>query len=303
MKKTILKTSVAAVLLASAPIAESAVSYFNYNGFFTMLFPNGSTLSNTSITTKGVNSYQTPISGTLAFDTLTGAGVATLAPFDFFNGSSPFEVTSMKMQTIGDGLGGSGNLVIGNMLFNWDTEIGIPVSVVLDASGFFNNDLTGGGAGAVPASDGTYTEAFWGYLGLGPVPIATTEWNTTNINGCVEGSCMGNNASGGWPVVMDTATNINKFAMDDGWPAVDQGIGGSPMQDGLFSLFNPNFDITTMTYLSQDNNAQLYENCAFQPWLSNCWIIPAVPIPAAVWLFGSGLLALIGVARNKKAEV
>jgi hypothetical protein len=27
----------------------------------------------------------------------------------------------------------------------------------------------------------------------------------------------------------------------------------------------------------------------------------AVPVPAAVWLFGSGLLGMIGVARRKKA--
>ena len=29
--------------------------------------------------------------------------------------------------------------------------------------------------------------------------------------------------------------------------------------------------------------------------------VPAVPIPAAVWLFGSGLLGLVGVARKKKS--
>lgn len=29
-------------------------------------------------------------------------------------------------------------------------------------------------------------------------------------------------------------------------------------------------------------------------------IIPAVPVPAAAWLFGSGLLGLVGVARRKK---
>jgi hypothetical protein len=29
--------------------------------------------------------------------------------------------------------------------------------------------------------------------------------------------------------------------------------------------------------------------------------VSSVPVPAAVWLFGSGLLGLIGIARRKKA--
>jgi len=31
------------------------------------------------------------------------------------------------------------------------------------------------------------------------------------------------------------------------------------------------------------------------------YLVSAVPVPAAVWLFGSGLLGLVGVARRKKA--
>jgi hypothetical protein len=30
-------------------------------------------------------------------------------------------------------------------------------------------------------------------------------------------------------------------------------------------------------------------------------VVSAVPVPAAFWLFGSGLIGLIGVARRKKA--
>ena len=31
------------------------------------------------------------------------------------------------------------------------------------------------------------------------------------------------------------------------------------------------------------------------------WAVSAVPVPAAVWLFGSGLIGLAGIARRKKA--
>ena len=34
--------------------------------------------------------------------------------------------------------------------------------------------------------------------------------------------------------------------------------------------------------------------------VDNVWV-NAVPIPAAMWLFGSGLLGLVGIARRKKA--
>ncbi len=53
-------------------------------------------------------------------------------------------------------------------------------------------------------------------------------------------------------------------------PAGPDGIRGLSMIDGAFVGFNANFDFP-------------------------------VPIPAAVWLFGSGLIGLIGVARRKKS--
>lgn len=300
MKKTILNTSVAAVLLASVPAANAAVNTFDFNGFFTMLDAGGAALANTSNTVKGANQFQTAISGTMSFDSATGAGTGTLVPFDFFAGTSPAEAVGIKMQAIGDGAGGPGTLVLGNMLFNWNGNNGIPVSIVLDAAGFFAGDMTAGGANsAAPASDGTYTNATFGYLGLGPVPLATTEFNTTNINGCLPGACMNNGSSGGLPLVVDLAPNGNQFDQGDGF-----GVGGSPFQDGPFAGFNANFDVTTFTFLSQDPNASIAANCTFE--LDNtCPTVTAsaVPVPAAVWLFGSGLLGLVGIARRKKAAV
>jgi len=310
MKKTILKTAVAATLGAVVAMpAQAAVNTFNYDGFFTMLDPTGAALANTSLTAKGANQFQTAISGTLSFDTATGAGTGTVVPFQFFGGDATLPATAVgiEMQTVGDGVGGPGTLVLGNMLFNWNTNNGIPVSIVLNAAGFFNNDLAGGGAGGTPASDGTYTNAVNGYLGLGPIPISTTAYNTTNAPGCniaANGGCMNVAPSGFLPVVTDTTDNQNDYSANEGGgtfsspasvggPAVNtNGIGGSPFVDGPFTGFNPNFDIASMTFASQDLNGSIARQD-----------LGPVPVPAAVWLFGSGLLGLVGVARRKKSNV
>lgn len=38
-------------------------------------------------------------------------------------------------------------------------------------------------------------------------------------------------------------------------------------------------------------------------WAAQSGDVSAVPVPAAVWLFGSGLLGLVGVARRKSANI
>jgi hypothetical protein len=309
MKKSVLKSAVAAALgataIAAAPVANAGVAYFDWSGMFTMLDSAGSALANTSIPAKGNNQYQTPVTGTMAFDDVTGAGTATLVPFQFFSGDPtlPAEAVGINMQAIGDGMGGAGTLVMGNMLFNWNGNNGIPVSLVLDAEGFF----TGGVSAATPASDGTYVGAtvpgtvvgpggYAGYLGLGPVPIATTAWNTSFGAGCSPGACVGNGTSGVLPMVFDTAANANDFT-----PNTGGSIGGNPMADGPFQGSNANFDVISLTNTGYDANAVLPPNCSFDPSGQLC--MPTVPVPAAVWLFGSGLLGLVGVARRKASKV
>ena len=324
MKKTLLSTAIGATCMIAASNAAATVNYFDWDGMFTMISAGGSTLANTSITGKNVNQHQTPVSGTMEFDPDSGVGTATLVPFDFFNGTLPAEAVGIKMQAIGDGAGGKGTLVLGNMIFNWDGNNGIPVSIVLDAAGFFtaadadwadgklnNTDASVINNGATPASDGTYvgppttipgTDS--GYLSLGPLPMATTEFDTTNINGCVAyeagppevGGCMNNDSSGGLPLITDTAPNTKQYSRGDG-----VGLGGSPMQDGPFQFKNANFDVTELRFTGSDDTLVKVANCTFVAGDACDSVV--VPVPAAVWLFGSGLLGLVGVARRKQSKV
>jgi hypothetical protein len=302
LKKTATNVAITMAMggAAVAPQMASATGVdFSWSGVFTMLDAGGSALGNTSITTKGANTFQTPVTGSMTFDTATGAGTATLVPFAFFASkpSQPASAVGITMQAIGNGMGGSGTLVLGNMLFNWGGSYGIPVSIVMDAAGFFTN----GAFSATPASDGTYTNAQFGYLNLGPSPMVTTTWNVHNAPDCglagnstsfaTGGGCMGNGTSGGLPLVADTALNGNKSYFTNTY-----GIGGVPMWDGPFTGFNANFDVTTLTPTGTGSVTGIAP-FPVGPYPSN-----AVPVPAAVWLFGSGLIGLVGVARrNKKA--
>ncbi len=287
MKKTALCLAVTAALGTSAVASASTVN-FNFNGLFTMLTSGGTPLGNTSYAYNSWSGNRTDITGTMSFNTTAGTGTGTVTPFGFFgtpNNLKPAVAQSISFQAIGNGQGGPGTLVLGNMLFNWGGNNGIPVSIVLDASGLFaaggaNSTYTVGqtinqsSAGDVlPASN--YMKG--GKYQIGVVPVATTTWNTTLVGPACTGtngaSCMGRNPSGGLPLIADTA-------IPTGYSPTQVGIGGNPMIAGPFVGYNANFDITSMTVTS----------------------VSAVPVPAAVWLLGSGLLGLVGVARRKRSD-
>lgn len=259
MKKTLLSAAVAATLTGAMAPAQAAVMEFSWDGLFTIVNGSGAPTANTSYPYYGDTTWgygkRTQISGTASFDTDTGAGTATVNPFEFF-ASGPAVAHDIVMQAIGDGAGGPGTLVVGQMLFDWNNNNNINVGIVLDAAGMFgamNAGLTVGdvitGVGALPGTDGMKG----GQFPIGPAPMATSTLDTDFHNG-------GDFITG------------------------DDGIGGSPMDNGPFIGFSANFDVTTMTF----------DGCS-----ANCGV-PEVPVPAAVWLFGSGLLGLVGVARRRK---
>ncbi len=70
---------------------------------------------------------------------------------------------------------------------------------------------------------------------------------------------------------------------------VDAGMVGELLQLG--------FNNTATDY---SPSGVFYDNLCFDA-AGGCGGVPEVPVPAAVWLFGSGLLGLVGVARRRKA--
>lgn len=284
--------------------ADASFVTLSWSGYFHMHDTVGAVLGNTSIQGKQVNSFETPVTGTLTLDTVSGAGTATMSPFSWQSYPDPAAMIGMSLQAIGNGSGGNGPLMLGNMLFNWGgNSNAVPVSLVWDASGLLDGlmamyynygGFVGGyvisGAGARSAVDGTYvgttgTHITGGYMDLGAVPMATTTWNTTPTcaaGGGNSGACMNVNPSGALPLVADTVSNLHDynalFIGGDG--SNTTGIAGSPMLAGPFEAYNISIDIVSLTTVIE--------------------VVPTVPAPAAVWLLGSGLAGLVGVASRRR---
>lgn len=86
-------------------------------------------------------------------------------------------------------------------------------------------------------------------------------------------------------------------------------LGGTPSSSLFPSLQSDNYWSGTQNNSSfawrfnfaagvQDVNGKVVNHLA---WAVHAGDVSAVPIPAAVWLFGSGLLGLMGIAKHKKA--
>jgi len=231
-RKTAISFAMAATLVQATPV-QADVLQFSFSGLLTYSDSIGREIINSSYPYYGDPAWgygrRTQITGTLNYDTGTGAGTMTITPFNFtsFPLISP-TYHDINLQSIGDGFGHPGNLVIVNMLRDSNSGIvDIPISLVWDATGLFNAlpmalDETVTGTGTIPASNNIRK----GIHPIGPAPMSTTSFNTTPL--CIPGSCVGINPSGGLPLIADL-------------------VGGSPEIDGFATGFNNNFDLTSMT--------------------------------------------------------
>jgi hypothetical protein len=212
-----------------------------------------------------------------------------VTPFTFFGDGTEHIANAVGMTfQVADTIG----TIIGTMLFSWNGGAH-PVSIVLDGSGMFGQlgtasapgpalidfqtngpSTTIAGVGALPATNGTDFDAGKNVktFPLGPSPLATKTTNT-------------NSACAGVAITSQTApySIVTLPAFNSCFPTSADTIGGSPIPSGSFKDFNPNFDVTSVHLDS------------FVP-------SPVVPVPAAVWLFGSGLAGLAAIGRRRKSK-
>ena len=274
-------------MLAFTEAANADIITFEFTGRLTVFDPFGNLIKDPSSTgaIAGTGGAQVEISSQLSFNTNNDFGTADLviAPFDFLaGGGAPntyFHDISMQ--------GIDGTYLVVNMLADFITTTDIPISMVWDAAGMYgainlapgglqpgdiisgdvltrNGSVIVGSVGSAnPATNGTFSDGISNItLDQGLAPLAVTTFDT--ISTCVptdppSGTCMG-------------STGAYAIVGDDGIPA-------SPMIDGPFYGVSAAFDIgsgNSMTVLS----------------------VTPVPIPSAIWLFGTGLAGLIGIARK-----
>ena len=108
-----------------------------------------------------------------------------------------------------------------------------------------------------------------GFFGAGPYATSQVISGVGAIPGS-DGILNGKFPIGPAPIVTTT--------YDSAFPLSGDGIGGIPMTSGPFVGLNVNFDFTALHITS----------------------VSPIPLPAAAWLFGSGLLGLLGLARTKR---
>lgn len=177
-----------------------------------------------------------------------------------FLGGGFVETNNMVFQAIGDGLNGTGSLMAVQMDFNWLNNNN-PATAILDAAGFFSSIGYIGDTWTVDASSTANAIS------------STEDYFTSSPSGAPFTGVVG-----AAPIAM-TTFNTAGMTLASIFPLSSDGISGSPMDaTALFSGFNANFDFMSITATN----------------------IGDVPIPAAAWLFGSGLIALVGSARLRR---
>ena len=154
------------------------------------------------------------------------------------------------------------NLINGQVLVDWNGNYNMPLNVVWDATGLLNAINYG--------------------LQAGDIISGTNLYRDTNRNGVGDPGELLANVSSATPYsdVLQTQQGYNSLQGPAPMAATSDslGLGSNTPFAGLRGYFD----------IGSGNSMHVVS-------------VTTVPVPAAAWLFGSGLLGLLGMARRPKA--
>jgi hypothetical protein len=265
VQKLLLSTVLAIFLSSNINPAQADLITFDFTGRLTVISPDGYVLANSDaaglIDPWG---YQTPITATLTFDTATGIGSSNIqtATLSFFGLTGYFHDADFTQQL-------GTNLLDGTILADWGPNSNMISRIQWDATGMINAIDYG--------------------LQAGDKISGTTLYRDFNHDGQYDASEI---------IVSDLGSAI---------PYTDSGLLVYDYEYGYESLWYPNQGPAPMA--ATVNTIGLIDGPfpGMIPYLdigsgNSMYVtsVQAVPLPAAVWLFGSGLLGLMALARRRR---
>ncbi len=262
---TVFKKMVCTIGLCALPIVSQAtIIDFHFTGNLLVADPSGGIISNGE-DANGIPIPLTPISATLSYDTVTGIGgsdMSLVMSGGFW--SSPATFHDISLQRV------DATTINGNILVDWMGNNDMQMHINWDATGLFTAIDLG--------------------LNVGDTISGSTLKQDTNNDGSFDRFTNVSSASPYSDTLMQQSS-LSAYYIDEGpaplaATALSLGLGYDI--DGNFVGGTPFPGIKGLINIGSGNSLTVTS-------------LSAVPVPAAVWLFGSGLIGLIGVARRKKA--
>ena len=158
-----------------------------------------------------------------------------------------------------------------------------PMTSLITSGGLSYEDTDGTGTLNINSSSTIY-----GDMEINDAMLTTNNDGSLRVNGTIHFLTLGSSSTfiGDMAITygLDDSNSVTQFSYS---PIANNGSNhnGLLMIDGPFAWHLLEFNTTTSLLAYVDNPFPVYS---------------PVPVPAALWLFGSGLIGLVGFARRKK---